>query len=160
MKNNSILAWIGVIVAVVIVIIVWHLGLFGGTTSTTSTNTTVTTSTSSATPVHSLDGTTFRFTSYDSTTIPAGENYLMEFSGGTLHGGVCENFSGPYSAKNGTISATLISSPKGCAVPIDINAADQIFHTVLAQISTYTYIGDVLTITGSGHTLVFNAFLK
>jgi heat shock protein HslJ len=159
MKNSTIVAWFALLIAIIIVVVVWHANA-SNNANATSASTAVTTSTGSTSAVHTLDGTTFRFTSYDNTVIPANENYLMEFSGGLLHGGICENFSGPYTASDGMISAKLASSTTGCTLPTDINAADQLFHTTLAQAPKYTYVGDVLTISGSGHTLVFNAFLK
>lgn len=161
MKKKSVLGWVVALIVVLLVLVTWNAGLFGGSSLNSNTPaTTVTTSTGTTSVTHTLDGTTFRFTSYDNHIIPANENYIMTFSGGSLHGGICDNFSGPYTASNGLISAKLLSSTKGCTLPTDINAADQLFHTTISQSSKYTYIGSVLTISGSGHTLTFNAWLK
>jgi len=175
MKNNKVLAWFAVLVVIIIIVVAWNAHTPSNNTNTTTTTTNTTTTKTGDTPSHPvtlqnsngtktvvlpLDGQTFRYASYDNTTIPPGENYLISFSGGVLSGGICANFSGSYAADNGALTSKLATSPKGCTLPTDVNAADQLFHTVLSQVSSYTLINNVLTIIGSGHTLVFNTFTK
>jgi|GEM_PF-4930355 len=168
MKNNKAVGWIALLV-VVIIIFAWYshtpsmptTSPAAPTTSATVPKTVTLQNANGTTSVMPpLDGQTFRFVSYDNTTIPAGENYEISFSGGVLSGTICSSFSGSYVTNKGALSTNLIVSPKGCTAPADINAADQIFHTVLSQISSFTVINNVLKIVGSGHNLVFNAVAK
>lgn len=176
MKNNKAVLWGGLFVVVIIIGVVWHASLpkMPSMTTTATQATPTDTKTGDIVPtkvtlqnangttstLYPLDGHTFRYASFDNTTIPAGENYLISFSDGVLSGGICANFSGSYVANKGALSTSLISSPKGCTIPADVNAADQIFHTTVGQVSSYTFINNVLTISGNGHTLVFNTFVK
>lgn len=179
-KNNTFLVCLGVTV-IVVALVAWQLGLFtsgAGTKGTTATTTTVVTTTTTTTVVgakpivnptpatpapapklEALDGLSFRITSYDAFTIPTDENYTVSFQRGALTARICNGISGPYTTKGGIITATrLMSTKMACSAPKDVSAVEQIFGTTLSQPATYTFVNNVLTISGSAHTLVFNLF--
>jgi heat shock protein HslJ len=164
-KNNSFVLWSVLIVVVLLVLAVLEFDISNTTQSVSNTipvttkHTTHTTSTSG--PVGTFDGTTFRYTSFDAMVIPSTENYLLTFSAGKLSTVICNSISGSYSAKNGIITSNLISTLRACVSPHDVMPAEQIFSKVLSdKTPMYVFDGQKLSITGSGHTIVFHAFAK
>lgn len=152
-----------VVAVLIIIFAVWHKGPSTDVSDTSAVPGTPNAITPAVAPTPAgtttgkgaLDGKSFRLASYDAVTIPTAENYTVSFAAGRINARVCNTMSGSYVAASGLITTTqLISTMMACSGPRNITAVEQIFKATLSQIANYTFDGQTLKLSGTGHNLV------
>ncbi len=106
-----------------------------------------------------LEGTTFRLSSFKGTALPVGQDYFLKFDGGRLSVKFCNNVSGGYKVdEKGIIKGNLISTQMYCGEPENLMAIESTFGLIVGNGAAHAINGNILTLMGSkGDVLVFEA---
>lgn len=106
-------------------------------------------------PTTSLDGRTYRLASFNNTSIPLGEQYVLSFLDGRLHIRWCNTMSGEYTLAEGQLSSLLVSTKMWCSLPAGIMEMEQAWGSMLALGAVVTHASAEMILEGAGNIFVF-----
>lgn len=125
-------------------------------TETEETETAPETSTNTAPRPASVEGNTYRLSSYNGNPLSEGSDYLVSFDGGHLSAKFCNNMGGAYEISGGTLKVPqLVSTMMYCGSPNYIMGYENFFSKLVSQGAAYSLIGNRLVLADANNSMVF-----
>ncbi len=101
----------------------------------------------------SLDGKTFRLTSFNGAAVPAGaatdSKPSVAFNGNQINAKFCNGMGGTYALTNNVMKASMIGTMMYCTTPVGLMDYEQQFGSMLNTGATVSLSGNTLTFAGT-----------
>lgn len=108
-----------------------------------------------------LSGTQYRLASFNETSVPDTDHYILSFDGERLSAKFCNGLGGTYTIKGNTIQAReMVGTMMYCEEPSFLMGAEQSFGKLMEAGATYAFTSNTLTLAGAAGTFVYAPYTK